>query len=329
MRRILGLALVLLGLASGAMAQVSTGNIYGNVSDASGSTLPGATVTLTGDVIGARTITTSANGDFRFVNLDPGMYKVAADLAGFTTVTREVRVLTGSNVNMSLSMKVAGVEETVVVTAETPVVDTKKTGTGTTLSREELSQIPNSRDPWAVLRQVPGVMVDRLNQAGTQSGQQSGYVGKGSSQMSSMWVLDGVTITDPAAAGASPSYFDFDSFDEVSVTTGGADIKVGTGGVGINLVTKRGTNEFHGGIRGFYTSHKLESSNIPERARRRYPPLPERRRRHQGRPRRPDLRLRRRPRRSAGQGQALVLGQPTGSRTSASASSTATRTRRS
>ena len=204
MRRILGLTLVLLGLASGAMAQVSTGNIYGNVSDASGSTLPGATVTLTGDVIGARTITTTASGDFRFVNLDPGMYKVAADLAGFTTVTREIRVLTGSNVNISLSMKVAGVEETITVTAETPIVDTKKVGTGTTLTKEELSQIPNSRDPWAVLRTIPGVLVDRVNIAGNESGQQSSFQGKGAAPTDAMWNLDGVIITDMAAVGASP-----------------------------------------------------------------------------------------------------------------------------
>ncbi len=264
MRTKLGLALaMMLALVPGLYAQTSTGNIYGSVADASGSVLPGATVTLTGDVIAPRTSTTGSNGEFRFVNLDPGAYKLAVGLSGFATVTRDVRVNIGSSLTVPFSMKVAGVEETVVVTAETPIVDVKKTGTGTTLSREELSQIPNSRDPWAVLRQVPGVQLDRLNQAGTQSGQQSGYVGKGSSQMSSMWVLDGVTITDPAAAGASPSYFDFDSFDEVSVTTGGADIKVGTGGVGINLVTKRGTNELHGGVRGFYTSHKLESSNIP------------------------------------------------------------------
>ena len=78
-----------------------------------------------------------------------------------------------------------------------------------------------------------------------------------------MWVLDGVVITDPAAVGASPTYFDFDSFDEVAITTGGADVRVATGGVGINLVTKRGTNAFHGGVSGFFASDSLEASNLP------------------------------------------------------------------
>ncbi len=264
MKRRLIVALgLLLAAAPASFAQIARGNIYGSVTDESAAVLPGATITITGATIGARTVTTDAGGAFRFVGLDAGTYKLTAALSGFGTVSREVRVITGESLNLSFGLKVASVEETVVVTADTPVIDTKKTGTGTTVNREELAKIPNSRDPWAVLRQVPGVLVDRLNQAGTQSGQQSGYTGKGSSQQSSMWVLDGVVITDPAAAGSSPSYFDFDSFEEVSVTTGGADVRVASGGVGINLVTKRGTNNFHGGFRGFFTHKDLQSSNLP------------------------------------------------------------------
>ena len=61
-----------------------------------------------------------------------------------------------------------------------------------------------------------------------------------------MWNLDGVVVTDTGSAGASPTYFDFDAFEEISVTTGGNDLRVQTGGIGINFVTQRGTNEFHG-----------------------------------------------------------------------------------
>ena len=184
-------------------------------------------------------------------------------LNGFATTQRTVIVSAGVNVDLSFTAKVAGVAETVTVDAETPVIDTKKVGTGTTISREELTMIPNSRDPWAFMRAVPGVQIDRVNQAGSESGQQSGFIGKGSSQTDAMWVLDGIVITDPAAVGASPTYFDFDAFDEVAITTGGADVRVATGGVGINLVTKRGTNAFHGGVSGFYASEKLEASNLP------------------------------------------------------------------
>jgi hypothetical protein len=225
------------------------GSIYGKVTDQQGGVLPGATITLTGATIGARTTTSGSAGEYRFLNLDPGTYTLSVALAGFATTQRSVVVSAGVSIDVNFTSKVAGVAETVTVEGETPVLDTKKTGTGTTVTRDELSKIPNSRDPWAFMRAVPGVQVDRLNQAGSESGQQSGYIGKGSTQTDSMWVLDGVIITDPGAVGSSPTYFDFDSFDEVAITTGGGR-PGGHGGVGINLVTKRGTNAFHGGARG-------------------------------------------------------------------------------
>src|SRR6185295_9686919 len=135
---------------------------------------------------------------------------------------------------------------TVTVTADSPVVDTKKTGTITTLTAEELQGTPQSKDPWSVLKTVPGVIVDRVNVGGNESGQQSGFVGKGSLATDSMWHLDGVVITDTTSGGASSSYFDFDAFDEIAVNTGGNDLKVQTGGLGINFVTRRGTNQFRG-----------------------------------------------------------------------------------
>jgi hypothetical protein len=261
---VLGLALGLaLALGSVASAQISTGNIYGKVTDEQGGVLPGATITLTGATIGARTTISGPNGDFRFLNLDPGNYTVSVSLTGFATTQRSVIVSAGVNVEVAFTSKVAAVTETVTVSAETPVIDSKKTGTGTTVTRDELSMIPNSRDPWAFMRAVPGVQIDRVNQSGSESGQQSGYIGKGSSQADSMWVLDGVVITDPGAVGSSPTYFDFDAFDEVAITTGGADVRVATGGVGINLVTKRGTNTFHGGASGFFTDNALQASNLP------------------------------------------------------------------
>src|SRR5262245_41734447 len=244
---------LLAGLVPAAQAQISTGSIYGKVTDEQSAVLPGATVTLTGANVGTRTTTTGGAGEYRFANLDPGNYMVAFGLSGFATVQRNVIVNAGVNVDVTFTAKVAGVAETVTVDAETPVIDTKKMGTGTTVTKDEMEKIPNSRDPWAFMRTVPGVQIDRVNQSGTQSGQQSGFIGKGSSQQSAMWVLDGVVVSDPAAVGASPSYYDFDAFDQVSVTTGGADIRVATGGVGIHLVTKRGTNNFHGGVRGFFT----------------------------------------------------------------------------
>lgn len=257
-------ALAVLALvAPPASAQVSTGNIYGTVKDESGAVMPGATVTLTG-AFGTRNTTTGTQGEFRFLNVDHGAHQLKVNLTGFTNVTREVTVQVGQNLDLGFTLKVASVEEAVTVTADTPVVDTKRTGTATTIGKAELEKIPTSRDPWALLRTVPGVLVDRVNVAGSESGQQSNFFSKGADAKDTVWSLDGVIITDMAAVGASPTYYTFDTFDEVSFTTGGSDVRMPTGGIGIGLVTKRGTNNFHGSAGINFAHDKLQWSNLPD-----------------------------------------------------------------
>jgi len=264
MKRYLAIALgVLLLAAPGAFAQIRTGNIYGTVADAQGGVLPGVTVTLSGE-LGTRTAVSSSQGEFRFLALDSGRYTLSVTLAGFATATREVVVTAGENVNLPFVLKVAGVQETVEVTGETPLVDVKKRGTSTTMITDELQKMPNARDPWGVRKNVPGVMLDRMNIAGNENGQQANAGAKGSIEGDKMWSVDGLVVTDMTATGGSPSYFDFDAFQEIAVTTGGADLQVPAGGVGINLVTKRGTNKLHGGARGFLTHDDLQSSNLPD-----------------------------------------------------------------
>ena len=114
---------LLVGLAPAAFAQVSTGNIYGRVTDESQAVLPGVTATLSGP-LGTRVTTSDSQGEFRFLNIDHGTHKIVVTLAGFAGVSREVIVSVGQNVNVSFGLKVAPVEETVIVTDETPVVDT-------------------------------------------------------------------------------------------------------------------------------------------------------------------------------------------------------------
>jgi hypothetical protein len=246
-----------------ASAQSARGNIYGKVTDDSGAMLPGANVTLSGG-FGTRSTTADTQGNFRFLNLDHGRYKVSVAMTGFSTVNREVAVLVGQNAELDFALKVASVEESVTVTAETPVVDTKKVGIQTTITKDEMNKIPTSRDPWSILSSVPGVLVDRVNVAGAESGQQANYVGKGADPKNNVWTLDGVVITDMATRGASPTYYTYDSFDQVQVSAGGNDVQMATGGVGISFVTKRGTNGFHGGANGYFTHDKMQSSNIPD-----------------------------------------------------------------
>ena len=173
-------------------------------------------------------------------------------------------VAVGQNVALPLTLGVATVQESVTVTGASPIVDATAMGTATNFTQDELSTVPNSRDPWALLRTVPGVTVDRVNIGGNETGQQAAFVSKGGRQGDAVWTMDGVPITDMATAGASPTYFDYDAFDEIQISTGGNDIKQATGGVGLNFVVKRGTNQLRGTARGYYTDEGLESTNLPD-----------------------------------------------------------------
>ncbi|MFB3854369.1 MAG: carboxypeptidase regulatory-like domain-containing protein [Vicinamibacterales bacterium] len=260
---LLAVALVL-ALAVPAVAQLQSGNIYGTVRDAQAAVLPGATVTLTGPGP-SRTFTTDETGEFRFLNVAPGTYRLRVELPGFATFVNESVVVTvGSNTDLPIQMKLAGLAESLTVTSESPIVDTKSMGTSTNFTRAELHSIPTSRDPWALLRTVPGVQMDRVNIAGNETGQQSNFNSKGSARSDTVWTMDGVIITDMSATGASPTYFDFDAFDEIQISTAGQDIRQPTGGAGLNFVVKRGTNSFSGTARGYFTNDKLEGSNLPD-----------------------------------------------------------------
>jgi len=259
-------ALCLSLFAVSGYAQFQTGNIYGKVQAKDGSVLPGVTVTLTG--VGAPQSTVSdAQGNFRFLNLSPGTYTLKAELAGYGTSTRAgVGVQVGANADITMTLN-PSVSESITVTAEAPLLDVRKAGTGINVTKVEMEKIPTSRDPWTVLQQAPAVQVDRINVGGNQSGQQSVYNARGATSDQNTWNMDGVNITDMGATGSSPLYFDFDSFEEMQITTGGSDPRVMTPGVQLNMVTKRGTNDWRGSGRYFYTPGSYQAdANVPGEA---------------------------------------------------------------
>ena len=261
--RLVAVALVLFAAATPALAQVQSGNITGSVKDQQGGVLPGVTATLAG-VDATWTFTTEASGEFRFLDLAPGPYKLSLSLPGFQTIVRDnVVVEVGKNVDLSAVLKLAPVAETVNVVAATPIVDRKQTGTATNITQDELTKIPTSRDPFSLMRSVPGVLVDRVNIAGNETGQQLSFVMKGTRPQDSVWTLDGVVVTDMTLAGSLPTYFNFDNFQEVQISTSGQDITQPTGGLGMNFVVKRGTNLFHGNFRGYFDNDGMQASNVP------------------------------------------------------------------
>src|SRR5262245_10537613 len=263
MKRLSFALALMLCAALPAFAQVQGGNITGTVKDEQGGVIPGASVTARGSDA-TLSFTTTADGQFRFLNVAPGTYQVSVELSGFATLQREAIVAVGKTADLTFALKIAAVNEVVQVTAPpSPIVDATATGTATNFSSDELNQIPTSRDPFSLIRSVPGALVDRVNVAGNETGQQLIVVAKGARQQDTSWTLDGVEIPDMAAAGQSATYFNFDNFEEVHVSTAGNDVRERTGALTVDMVVKRGGNQYHGGARGYFANDSLQSSNIP------------------------------------------------------------------
>jgi hypothetical protein len=245
------------------------GQIFGKVTDSTGGVLPGVTVTLSSPVLlQPQVAVTSETGTYQFPGLAVGVYAVRFELTGFKTVVREgIRIEIGFNAQINEQLAVSAVEETVTVTGESPVIDTRDTSKTARFNQEALQGIPSSRDPWTIIEQAPGVAMDRQNVGGSQSGQQSNFVARGAAMREQKWNLDGVDITDMSATGGSPVYFDFDSFEEMQISTGGADVTMQSPGVGVNLVTKSGTDKLRGSARYYVTDQKFQSNNVTDELR--------------------------------------------------------------
>ncbi len=251
----------IVSLGSPAAAQQYTGRIDVTIEDSTGGRLPGVSVELTGQLPGSTV--TDARGEAHFLNLPVGHYTVKATLTGFNEwKSPDVPVMAGVTVPLSIKMSVAGAKEEVIVTAEAPVLDNKKQTTAVNVSMEELQNVPTARDPWVVMQSVPGIVMDRVNVGGSESGQQSGFISKGAYSGDATWNVDGMPITDMSSL-SSPFYFDFDMFQEMEFTTGGSDAKSATGGVQMNFMLKSGTNMFHGQAKGYYASEGTQWTNLP------------------------------------------------------------------
>jgi hypothetical protein len=264
MARLVVCAIALVAMAAApSAAQVFTGRIDATVTDSTGAVLPGVTV----DISGPQNATgvTDAKGEAHFLNLAPGVYTVSAKLSGFSDyLNKNVQVVIGSSAALPIKLGIAGVATQVEVSAASPVLDNKKTTTSTNITQAELQEVPSSRDPWVVLQSVPGVVVDRVNVGGAESGQQSSFFGKGAAGGENTWNMDGVAITDMAALGSSSTYYDFDMFQEMNVSTGGADLKAATPGVQMNMTLKSGSNTPRGSARVYFENESMQSKNLPD-----------------------------------------------------------------
>ena len=253
------------GVVSSASAQ-QTGEIFGKATDSSGAVVPGVPVTLPGgSLLAPQTAVSSETGTYRFPQVPVGVYSVKFDLVGFKSMVRQgIRIEIGFNAQINATMEVSTVQETVTVSGAAPVVDLHDTSRTNRFNQEALQNIPTARDPWVIIEQSAGVAMDRQNVGGSASGQQSNFVARGANMSQQKWNLDGVDITDMSATGGSPVYYDFDAFEEMQITTGGADVTMQTPGVSVNMVTKSGTDILRGSGRFYDTNQKFQSNNVTD-----------------------------------------------------------------
>src|SRR5215470_1274857 len=260
-----GMAACLTFVASAgpALAQVSMGEVFGKVTDSTGAVLPGVAVTLSGPaLIQPQTTVSVESGAYRFPRIPIGTYSVAFELAGFKKSIRDgIVIQAGFNAEIDTKLEISTVQETVTVSGASPVVDTRSTSLAASFSKEALEKIPTARDPWVVLQQTPGMVMSGQNVGGNLSGQQTSFTAMGSSN-NQQWTMDGAVVSDIASSNSSPTYYDFDSFEEINITKGGSDASQQSGGIQVNFITKSGGNQLRGSARYFDTNQKFEGTNL-------------------------------------------------------------------
>ncbi len=260
------LCVTLLAIAAPTFAQEFRGRINGTITDNTGAILPGVTVTATSPaMIQPQVQVTGADGSFRFLALNPGVYSIQFDLAGFQKVQRnDVRVIINQTLTVDQQMNVATLQETVTVTGASPVVDTSTTSMGTNFTKELLTEIPNARDIWAAMAQAPGIQMTAFDVGGSNTGNQSGFRSYGFDTQNQTRV-EGIDTTEGTAANAG--YFDFGSFEEFQVAGAGADAGAFAGGAVLSISVKSGGDRFTGTWYSDYIGESQLVDNVPDNLR--------------------------------------------------------------
>jgi hypothetical protein len=243
--------LIALHLVAGlTMAQATRGEIRGKVVDEAGAGLPGVTVTLSSSALqGAQSAVTGSDGTYSFLALPPGEYAVNFSLPGFQGRSQEdMRVSMGATTRVDAIMTPAFSDE-VVVTSESPLVNTADTTVGVDLSSDFYESLPTGRNYTSVASVTPGAQAD-----------DSGQTFYGSTGAENSYYIDGANTTG-IEFGTQGTQLNFEFIDEVQVKTGSYNAEFGraTGSV-INVVTKSGGNEFHGDVFGYYDADSLQAS---------------------------------------------------------------------
>ncbi|MBV9497591.1 MAG: TonB-dependent receptor [Acidobacteria bacterium] len=248
-----------------AQARLTGADLAGTVSDGSGGVLPGVTVTATNTATNfTRSTVTDAEGKYYLAALTAGMYNVVADLSGFQPQTQNnVRLPLGARIDLSFSLK-PGAQETIVVSAASPVLDVTEPAVSTVVSQEQIDSLPtNGRNFLSFTVLTPGVTTDRTPQQGASA--TSGLSFGGQRARSNNIMVDGVDNND-SIVGAVRATFSQEAIQEFQVLTNSYSAEFGkaSGGV-VNIITRSGTNDPSGNAFYFFRNDALNAKSIFER----------------------------------------------------------------
>jgi hypothetical protein len=261
---VFAVALACLALPATARAQSA---FAGVVKDATGAVLPGVTVEASSPVLieKVRSVTTDSNGAYKIDNLRPGIYVLTFSLPGFTTVKKEGIELTSDFIaTINTDLKVGGLEESVTVSGQSPVVDVQSTTKSQVLTREVLDAVPTGRTIQGMGQLITGVSLNAPDVGGSRAMQQTYMSAHGSGASQVTVQVDGLMVNGLDVDGAVQNYFNSSMSQEMVYTTSGAAADVSGGGVRLNMIPRDGGNRIGGSIFGGYQRKSFQTDNLTQ-----------------------------------------------------------------
>src|SRR5215204_2751076 len=252
-------AAMILSFSFSSFAQEITGTLVGNVRDASGSVVPGATVTISDQAKNTviRTLTTDDEGTFSAPNLNSSVYTVTVEAANFKkTIQTDVKLDVGARRTVDFSLEAGKIEEVVTVEAEAVSVDLTSPTSGTVINGDQVRELSiNNRNFTQLVALAPGVSSDLSDQVYVGTTNPEGQANtvpisvNGARSSSNTFTVDGADITDRGSNLTIQTYPSVDSIGEFKVLRALYPAESGKSGGGqVNVVTRSGTDEFHGSL---------------------------------------------------------------------------------
>src|SRR5918999_620177 len=247
-----------------ALAQEITGTITGTVTDQSGAAIPGLTVTVRNMGTNAtQSVVTDEHGVYVVTLLPAGRYEVSLELPGFKRFVRSnLEVSVNDRLGVNVVLQPGDVSETVTVTASTPLVKTESSDVSTLITATQVEQMPlNGRNVMSLVAMQPGVSSTLPSTVTVGLGNLTNVFVNGNRASQNNWMVDGADNNDAGSNLALINYVNVDSVGEVKILRSNYNAEFGRSGGGqVNVVTKSGTNEFHGSLFEFLRNDRFDAS---------------------------------------------------------------------